>query len=82
VNKTGVVGETVIAPAKSPMRLEVKADSPRHWYILGWKPNAVIDVEAEDEELDERFTDRGGILALEFKRNDDLIVRLKAHASQ
>jgi hypothetical protein len=81
VNKTVVVGDTVITPAKSPLRMEVKADMPRHWYILGWKPKAVIDVEAEDEELDEQFVDRGGILALEFKRKDDLSVRLKLHGA-
>ena len=81
VNKTVVVGDTVIAPAKSPMRLEVKADSPEHWFILGWSPKAVVDIEAEDEELDEGVADRGGILGLEFKRKQDMSVRLKVHGT-
>jgi hypothetical protein len=81
VNKTIVVGENVIAPAKNPMRIEVKADSPQHWFILGWSPNAVVDVEAEDEELDEHVADRGGILGLEFKRKQDISVRLKVHGT-
>ncbi|HYP05328.1 MAG TPA: hypothetical protein VER03_03765 [Bryobacteraceae bacterium] len=81
VNRTIVVGETVITPAKSPMRIEVKADHPTHWYILGWKPQAWIDVEAEDEELDEAFADRGGILALQLKRKQDMSVRLKTHGT-
>jgi hypothetical protein len=80
VDKTIVVGETVIAPAKSPMRLEVRADHPKHWYVLGWKSGAVVDVEVDDEELDEKIADRGGILALQFLREQDLMVRLSLHA--
>jgi hypothetical protein len=81
VNKTIVVGDTVIAPAKSPMRIEVKEDSPAHWFILGWKPGAVVDIEAQDEELDEQVADRGGILALEFKRKQDMRARLQVHGT-
>jgi hypothetical protein len=79
VNKAIDVGGTVIAPAKSPMRLQVKADSPEHWFVLGWPAKATVDIEAEDEELDEKIADRGGILALEFKRKQDMSVRLKVH---
>jgi hypothetical protein len=80
VNKPITVGTSMILPAKSPMRIEVKADSPTHWYVLGWKPNAVLDVEADDEELDEKIADRGGILELEFKRKQDITVLLKLYA--
>jgi hypothetical protein len=80
VDKVIVVGDTVIAPAKSPMRLNLRADQPKHWYVVGWKPGAVVDVEADDEELDEKIADRGGILALEFLREQDLSVRLHLHA--
>ena len=83
VNKTIEVGESVIAPAKSPMRLEIGAESPTHWFILGWPAKTLVDIEAEDEELDENTVDRGGILALEFKRKQDMSVRLNTHdASQ
>ena len=78
VNKTLVVGDTVMAPAKSPMRLDVNADSPKFWFVLGWKPSAEVDVEADDEELDEAVADRGGILALEFKREQNMSVLLRA----
>jgi hypothetical protein len=82
VNKTLIVGETVMAPAKSPMRVEVKADSPKYWFVLGWKPLADIDVEADDEELDEARADRGGILALELKREQDMNVYLRAREAK
>jgi hypothetical protein len=78
VNKTLIVGDTVMAPAKSPMKLEVKSDSPKFWFVLGWKPLSEIDIEADDEELVEARADRGGILALEFKREQDMSVLLHA----
>jgi hypothetical protein len=80
VNKPIPVGTSMILPAKSPMRVEVKADSPPHWYVLGWKPNATVEVEADDEALDERIADPGGILELEFKRKQDITVLLKLYA--
>jgi hypothetical protein len=81
VNKPIHVGTSMILPAKSPMRIEVKADSPTHWYVLGWKPNAVVEIEADDEALDERVADRGGILELEFKRKQDMTVLLKLYTA-
>jgi hypothetical protein len=81
VNKTMVVGDTVIAPAKSPMRLDVQADHPKFWFVLGWKPGAVVDIEADDEELDEKIADRGGILPLQFIREENISVRLRLHAA-
>lgn len=77
INKTLVIGDTVITPAKSPMRVEVQADQPKHWYVLGWKPMSVVDIEADDEELDEGVADRGGILALQFRREQNMTVRLR-----
>jgi hypothetical protein len=82
VNKTLVVGDTVMAPAKSPMHLEVNADSPKFWFVLGWKPSAEVDIEADDEELDEAVADRGGILALEFKREQNMGVLLRVRQSK
>jgi hypothetical protein len=81
VNKTLIIGQSVITPAKSPMRFEVAADQPKHWYVLGWKPGAAIEIEADDEELDERIADRGGILALEFKREQKISVLLRVRGS-
>lgn len=77
VSSTLVVGESVITPAKSPLKLDIKADEPKHWYVLGWKPDTAIEIEADDEELDEKMADRGGILPLEFKREQDMSVRLR-----
>lgn len=82
VNKTLIVGQSVITPAKSPLKLDIKADEPKHWYVVGWKPRAVVDVEADDEELDEKVADRGGILPLEFKREQNMSVRLRLRPAQ
>ena len=62
VNKTFIVGQSVITPAKSPLTLDLKADEPKHWFVVGWKPFAVVDLEVDDEELDEKAADSGGIL--------------------
>lgn len=80
VNKTIVVGDSVITPAKSPMVLQVDPDQPKFWFILGWKPGDIVDIEADDEELDEKIADRGGILALQFLREEKLSARLRLHA--
>jgi hypothetical protein len=82
VNKTFIVGQSVITPAKSPLKLDVKADEPKHWFVVGWKPFAVVEVEADDEELDEKAADRGGILPLEFKREQNMSVRLHLRPAQ
>jgi hypothetical protein len=82
LNKMVTIGESVITPAKSPLKLDVQADQPKHWYVLGWKPFAVLDIEADDEELDEKTADRGGILALEFKREQNMSVRLRVRSSK
>ena len=82
VNKTFVVGQSVITPAKSPLTLDVKADEPKHWFVVGWKPFAVVDLEVDDEELDEKVADRGGILPLEFKREQNMSVRLRLRPAQ
>lgn len=81
VNKTLIIGQSVITPAKSPMRFEVTPDEPKHWYVLGWKPKEAVEIEADDEELDEKVADRGGILALEFKREQKISVLLRVRGS-
>ena len=82
VNKTLIIGQSVITPAKSPMRFEVAADQAEAFrYVLGWKPGAAVEIEADDEELDERIADRGGILALEFKREQKISVLLRVRGS-
>ena len=43
----------MIAPAKSPMRLDVKCGQPEVWFVVGWKPFGGVDFEVDDEELDE-----------------------------
>ena len=79
VNKPIVVGDTMLAPAASPMRLQIQADQPAFWFLLGWKPGSVVDIEVDDEELDEKVADRGGILPLQFLREENISVRLRLH---
>lgn len=80
VNRTAIVGDSAVTPGRSPMRLEIKADQPKFWYILGWKPFSVVDVEGDDEDLDEKIADRGGILALHLPREQDISVRLRLYS--
>lgn len=80
ISKTAVVGDSVITPGKSPMRLDVKADQPKYWFVLGLPPLSMFDVEVDDEELDEKMTDRGGILALYLPREQDVSVRLRLYS--
>jgi hypothetical protein len=66
------MGEATIlvgAPAMlKPVQFQLAGTDRESWYIVGLKPNAIYDIEVDDEELDEARTDGGGILSLDFKR--------------
>jgi hypothetical protein len=66
------MGEATIligAPSMlKPLQFELAGTDRESWYIVNLKPNAIYDVEVDDEELAEGRTDSGGILSLDFKR--------------
>lgn len=64
-------GATILVGAQEllkPIQFELVGGDREAWYIVGLKPNAVYDVEVEDQELEEVETDAGGILSLEYTR--------------
>jgi len=64
-------GATILVGGKDllkPIQFELSGADREAWYIVGLKPNAVYDIEIDDQELDEEKTDSGGILSLEFAK--------------
>ncbi len=59
------IGKTVVAAARSPFRFKT-AGEVENIFVIGLEPLATYDVEADDEEMREAKTDRGGILELNF----------------
>lgn len=51
-----------------PLQFELEGGGREAWYVIGLKPNAIYDVEVDDEEIEEARTDSGGILSLEFEK--------------
>jgi hypothetical protein len=72
-----IIGHAAVLPASSTSRLQVDPDGPHDWFIVGFHPGAVCDIEVDDEELAEAKADAGGILALRFTRADKFEVRLR-----
>lgn len=60
-----VLGESA---ATMLTRFAVPKESAERWYVLGLKPLTVYDIETADENMFDAKTDAGGILVLEFKR--------------
>lgn len=77
VDKPEVIGEVAIVAGAPTIRWRLKADQPSDWFIVRLKPHQPFDIEVDDEELAEVFTDGGGILALTFPRRDRVGVRLR-----
>jgi hypothetical protein len=59
------------------MKWRLKEDQPADWFFVRLKPNQRFDLEIDDEELAEVFSDKGGILSLTFPRRDKVGVLLK-----
>jgi hypothetical protein len=61
------MGNTTILPISQSSKFSVKAgDVAAHYYLIGLKPDAIYDIEVDDEALREGRTDRGGVLELTF----------------
>jgi hypothetical protein len=62
-------GATILVGGKDllkPIQFELQGADRESWYIVGLRPNAIYDIEVDDQELDEARTDSGGILSLDF----------------
>ncbi len=67
------IGQPVNEPAEADAD-EAPAGEP--WFVVGLKPNAPYDVEADDEEMWEARTDAGGTLSFDFKKPRRKTVRI------
>lgn len=59
-----------------PIQFQLAGTDRESWYLIGLRPNAVYDVEIDDQELEEAHTDSGGILSLEFVKSIKAGVRV------
>jgi hypothetical protein len=76
-DKPAIIGPTAIVAGTPAMRWKLKADHPQDWFIVRLKPSQTYEIEVDDEEMAEVTTDRGGILALNFGRREDVGVALR-----
>jgi hypothetical protein len=60
------VGEVQILEPKMPLQFRVTKDSPEHFFLINLKPGKAYEIEVDDEELRELYSDAGGILSLTF----------------
>jgi hypothetical protein len=71
------VGDATVIAGKAGMKWPLAANGPPVYFIIGLKPNQAYDVEVDDEEMEEMWTDAGGILRIASTRKDGPGARLK-----
>ncbi|MDX2181613.1 MAG: hypothetical protein SFV18_18610 [Bryobacteraceae bacterium] len=86
------IGAATIVLGKTPMKIETgytveeRGNQPlepgekrieEDWFVVGLKPGARYDIEADDEELAEGFADAGGTLALHYSFPRTMTVRIR-----
>jgi hypothetical protein len=71
------VGEVQIISAKSPFQFRVTKDSPENYFLIGLKPGKAYELEVDDEEMREVYSDSGGILNLTFSPGTTAGVHLR-----
>ena len=61
------IGGVTVLTSSPPLRFTVPpSDENQHYFLVGLKPNALYDIEADDQELVDDRTDAGGILPMNF----------------
>jgi hypothetical protein len=71
------IGGTVVHFGRDEMKFQPANAEPLKSYIIGLAANTRYDVEIDDEEIVERSTDAGGILAFDFPPMQDRTVRIR-----
>ena len=71
------VGDVQIVTAKTPFQFRVAKDSPENYFLIGLKPGKAYELEVDDEEMREIYSDSGGILNLNFAPGTTAGVRLR-----
>lgn len=61
------IGGVTVMASSAPLRFTVQpSDENQHYFLVGLKPGALYDIEADDQELVDARTDVGGILEMTF----------------
>jgi hypothetical protein len=71
------IGDALVVFAKNPVRFQVTRPDVKIVFVAGLKPGASYEVEIDDEEMDERAADRGGIIALTLSPRPGIGIRLQ-----
>lgn len=76
------IGTNIVMVGESPMQWSLTLPEATRYFVIGFKPNTVYEMEVDDEELREVKTDAGGVLALTFPASTNVGVSLKESAYQ
>ncbi len=71
------VGPAMFLSATAPMQFEVDEEDAVTLFLMGLEPKTAFDVEIDDREMSEEFSDVGGVLALQFKSAIKAGVRIR-----
>lgn len=71
------LGAVSVVPAFHTRRFQVDCPAPSTYYLIGLQPDSPYDVEVDDEELREEWSDHGGLLRLDFPAGRRASVRWK-----
>jgi hypothetical protein len=71
------VGDSAVIMGRNSMKWTLAAEAPPVYFIIGLKPTHPYDVELDDQEVEEVWTDVGGILRITSVRKDGPGARLK-----
>lgn len=70
------IGTNIVMVGESPMQWTLNLPGQTRYFMLGFKPNTVYEMEVDDEELREVKTDAGGVISLSFPLSAGVGVRL------
>ncbi|MEO8026635.1 MAG: hypothetical protein ABI823_09175 [Bryobacteraceae bacterium] len=71
------VGPATFLAVTAPAKFDVDEEEPATLFLMGLDPRTAYDVEIDDEEMSEEWSDAGGVLALHFPSPIKAGVRLK-----
>jgi hypothetical protein len=71
------IGTTPVRIGRPSMQFTLNNEAPETTYIIALKPNQAYEIEVDDQELEERTSDAGGILPLKFPPSNNVGVRMR-----
>ena len=74
------VGPATFLSVTAPAQFQVDEEEPGTLFLMGLEPKSAFDIEIDDEEMSEGWSDAGGVLALHFASPLKAGVRVKRTA--